>query len=96
MFYHRYGGSSCLRFCLSAQLLEAARLLCSAAGEDHEMLISVMQNAYMFGPILMHTGNLQYLPVYTLEQKSCHYKLHELYFFGLLYDAVINRVRRAE
>jgi hypothetical protein len=43
---------------------------CSAAVEDREMLVSIMQNADTFCPILIHTGNVKYLPVYTLEQKS--------------------------
>ena len=55
---------------------------CSATVEDHEMLICIMQNAYMFCPILIHTRKLQYLHVYTLEQKSCHYKRYECIFLG--------------
>jgi hypothetical protein len=36
----------------------------------------------MFCTILIHTGKLQYLPVYKLEQKSCHYKRYECVFWG--------------
>jgi len=80
MCYRRYGGSSFLLLCTSAQILEAISR--SVAVEDHEMFICVMKNTYMFCPVLIDTGNLQYLPLYTLEPKSSHYKLYEYIFLG--------------